>query len=208
MSIHISSSAYYLKIGNRVIDKITSDYNPPRYWFRLKISAKNQSHYQVDGHITNFWWSNFRRVKNFDPLTFFWVDEPLQKGESSHHGLVQYFKPDIHAGTYALSGLLHSKLPMRPVDPNKPLPSENIPDEQLPEVELGQSLNEPQHVRKRRTFPYGIYYAEVVVTDHKESKAKKSFKIWAFRDARQCKIRSTRFYERWLLTLKLLLPAL
>lgn len=208
MSLQISSSAYYLKIGNRVIDKITTDYNPPRYWFRLKISARHRSHHKVSGHITNFWWSNFRRVKNFDPLTFFWVDEPLPMGESSNHLVTHYFHPDISAGSYALAGLLHSKLPMRPVNSHSPLPAENIPDEQLPEVELHQSLNEPHHVRKRRAFPYGIYYAEVVVSDHEGNKTKKRFKIWAFRDARKCKIRGTRFYERWLLTVKLLLPAL
>ncbi|HCW32392.1 MAG: hypothetical protein UT55_C0087G0002 [Candidatus Peregrinibacteria bacterium GW2011_GWE2_39_6] len=207
MSLFILPSAYYLKIGNRVINKITDDYNPPRFWFRLKVCAKGRPHRQVGGQIINLWWGNFRKIKDFDPLNFLWVNEPLQVGDHGESVVRQYFKPDIEAGSYELAGLLRSKLPMRPMDPSIPLPEENIPDEQLPEVELDQSLNEPRHVKKRRAFSYGIYYAQVLVADNDGNKAKKSFKIWAFRDAKKCKMRTTRFYERWLLTLKLLLPA-
>lgn len=207
MSLDISSSPYYLKVGNRVIDKITSEYNPPRYWFRLKVSAKASTHHQVTGSINSFFWHNFRAVKNFDPLTFLWLNEPLQSGTGEHQ-TVQYFKPDIAAGRFELAGLMHVKLPMKPVDPAVPLPAENISDAELPEVELDQSLNEPRHIRKRRAFPYGIYYAQILVTDNEGNQAKKIFKIWAFRDAGKCKIRSTRFYERMMLKLKLLLPPL
>lgn len=207
MSLHISSSAYYLKVGNRVIDKITSEYNPPRYWFRIKISAKGRSHHQVTGTINSIFWRNFRLVKNFDPLNLLWLNEPLQSGGGEHVS-VQYFKPDISAGRAELAGLMHVKLPMKPVDPALPLPAENISDADLPEVELDQSLNEPIHIRKRRNFPYGIYFVQILVTDNEGNQANKIFKVWAFRDPLKCKIRSARFYERLMLRLKLLLPPL
>jgi len=84
MSLHIASSAYYFKIGDHVIDKITEEFNPPSYWFRLKISARGQKHDQCVGHITNFWQGNFQRVKGFDPLTFLWLNEPLQDDVQDH----------------------------------------------------------------------------------------------------------------------------
>lgn len=207
MSLHIHSSAYYLKVGNRVINKITSDYNPPRFWFRLRVVAKGRSHKRVTGQTTNLWWGNFRQVKDFDPLNLLWVSEPMQANEGNNMTM-HYFRPDITAGRYELAGLMHSKLPMRPMGPDEPIPEENIPDELLPEVELDQSKNEPKHVRKRRNFPYGIYYVEVTVHDQDGCKAQKSFKVWAFRNARKCKIRSTRFYERAMLKLKSLLPSI
>ena len=206
MSLNIHCSAYYLKIGNRVIDKITDEFNPPRYWFRVRVSAKGASHKQVSGQITNLWWQSCRKVKDFEPLNFLWVNEPSQMG-GSEQVIKHYFKPDITAGHYEMAGLIHSKLPMKPVDPNIPVPEDNIPDEQLPEVEVDQSQNEPRHMIKRRHFPYGIYFIEVAVSDDKGQKANKSFKVWAFRDPSKCKIRSTRFYERFLLKIKLLLPA-
>ncbi len=206
MSLHISCNPYYLKIGSRVIDKITDEYNPPRYWFRLKISSKGAIHRQVTGVINHLWWANYRLVKNFDPLNLMWINEPLQM-ENRESVINQYFKPDIFAGNSELVGLMHSKLPMKTVDPNVILHKENIPDEQLPEVELDQTLSEPVHVRKRRAFPYGIYFVEVMVSDSDGHKSKKIFKVWAFRDKSKCKIRSSRFYERFLLKLKLLLRA-
>ncbi|MFA5855036.1 MAG: hypothetical protein WC846_01955 [Candidatus Gracilibacteria bacterium] len=208
MSLKISSSAYYLKVGNRVIDKITSEYNPPRYWFRIKISASGKTHHQVIGSINSLFWRNYRLVKNFDPLTMLWLNEPLQSGGTGEHQSVQYFKPDISAGRAELAGLMHVKLPMKPVDPSLPLPAENISDADLPEVELDQSLNEPVHIRKRRAFPYGIYYIQVFVTDNEGNGAKETFKVWASRDAQKCKIRTARFYEKIMLRLKLLLPPL
>lgn len=208
MSLQVTASAYYFKIGNRVIDKITSDYNPPRYWFRLKISAKGKMHRGVKGVISNLWWGNGRTVKDFDHLNFLWISEPLQLGENVGHVSTNYFSPDISAGNYEIAGLLHAKLPMRPLEPGETLSAENIPDEQLPEVEFNQSLNEPRHVRKRRMFPYGIYYAEVLVMDEGGYKTKKIFKVWSFRDPAKCKIRSSRAYERAMLKAKLLLPAI
>lgn len=208
MSLHIYSSARYLKVGNRVIDKITDEYNPPRYWFRLKVCAKRAHHKEVKGSIENLWWGNYRQVKNFDPLMILWLNEPLQFGEANDKIAVKYFKPDIAPGQYEMAGLIHAKLPMKPVDPNEELLEENIPDEQLPEVEVNQSLSEAVHIRKRRLFNYGTYYAKIVVADKKGHKGKRIFKVWAYRDPKKCKIRHARFYEKWLLNLKKLLPPL
>lgn len=207
MALQITCNPYYVKVGNRVIDKITDDFNPPRYWFRLKIKAVGRAHKGVSGQIHDFWWGDFRRVKDFDPINFLWLSEPIQL-EDAGQVVAQYFKPDIPKGRYELAGLLHAKMPMKPVDPKIPLPKDNIPDEQLPEVELNQSLIEPRHVRKRRNFKYGIYYLRVMVTDNEGNIAKKSFKIWAYRDPKKCKIRTTRFYERVMLFLKAALPAI
>jgi len=93
------------------------------------------------------------------------------------------------------------------MDPNVPLPEKNIPDHELPEVRLNVSSKEPKHFSKRVGFAYGIYYIEVTVVDGKNSRVKKIFKIWAFRDVSRCKIRSSRSYERFMLSLSSLLPA-
>lgn len=206
MSLHIASSAYYFKLGSRVIDKITEEYNPPSYWFRLKVTAKGKPHNQCTANITNLWWGSSRRVNGFDPLVGFWINEPKPSGDHTENVMQQFYKPNIISGHYEILGLIHVKLPMKPVDPNLPVPEGNIPDEQLPEVKVNESENAPKHTSKRQAFPYGIYYIEVGVSDDQGDKAKKIFKVWAFRDQTKCKIRSSRFYERFMLRIKSLLP--
>lgn len=208
MALKITASPYYFKIGNKVINKITDDFNPPRYWFRVKITAKRKLHRSVRGVISKLWWANHRTVKEFDPLSFLWINEPLQKDQGAGHVSRDYYSPDIAPGRHEIAGLVHAKLPMKPLAPGEVLPPDNIPDEQLPEVEFNQSENEPRHVMKRRFFPYGVYYAEVTATDDLGHKTRKIFKVWAYRDPAKCKIRSSRFHERSLLNAKSLLPPL
>lgn len=206
MTLQIKSSAYYFKVGDRVIDKITTEYNPPSYWVRLKIFAKGRTHPNCTGSIINFWHKNFRRVQGFDPLVLFWINEPLQDGQPTENVLQQFYRPNISPGNYELAGLAHIKLPMRPLQPGEQLPANNTPEEQLPEFYLDESQNAPKHTSKRRAFPYGVYYVQVMVQDDQGNKSKKIFKVWGFRDPSKCKIRSSRFYERFMLRIKSILP--
>ncbi|MBI2453102.1 hypothetical protein HYV56_00175 [Candidatus Peregrinibacteria bacterium] len=208
MSLHVSCSAKYFKVGNRNFDKITQEYDPPCYWFRLKVRAKGCVHRKCIGHVTKFWNKNGRLIKGFDPLVMFWVNEPPIKQQYSADALTQeHYKVDISPGTFDLAGLMHVKLPSNLRNPHLPIPPDNKPPELCPEVEIDRSRNENEFTSKLFKFHYGIYYVQVVFTDSMGESARKIFKIWAFPDIKKCKIRTARFYERFNLHLKSLLPA-
>ncbi|PIZ72004.1 hypothetical protein COY07_03985, partial [Candidatus Peregrinibacteria bacterium CG_4_10_14_0_2_um_filter_43_11] len=111
MSLNISCSAKYFKVGNRNFDKITQEYDPPCYWFRLKVSAKSVAHKKCIGHVTRLWHANGRLVKGFDPLVMFWVNEPPVNQQRAESLSQEHYKVDIAPGSFEIAGLMHIKLP-------------------------------------------------------------------------------------------------
>jgi hypothetical protein len=210
MALTITCSARYFKVHGRNFDKITEEYDPPCYWFRLKIGAQGRTHNKCLGHITNMWHGNGRMVKNFDALVMFWINEPPQhhpkEGSVAMEHHTEHYKVDIVPGNYELAGLMHVKLPSSERDPNLKIPADNKPPEECPEVEIDRSKNENQFTSKRFTFHYGTYYLEVTISDEEGNKAKKIFKVWAAPSSKKCQIRPSRFYERVNLGLKSFLP--
>jgi|GEM_PF-1533644 len=207
MSLHIQCSAKYFKVGSRVIDKITEEYDPPCYWFRLKILAKGAAHKKCIGHITKLWRSNGRLVKGFDPLVMLWVNEPPVTQQRAENITQEHYRVDIAPGNYELAGLIHVKLPSSERNPNLVIPPNNKSPEQMAEVELNKSRNEDEYTSKLFKFPYGIYYVEVACADDAGHNTKEIFKVWGFPNSKLCSIRTTRFYERINLFLKSFLPA-
>lgn len=207
MALKINCSAKYFKFGNRTFDKITQEYDPPCYWMRLKVSAKGATHHKCIGHITRLWRENGRLVKGFDPLVMFWVNEPPVVQHRAETLTQEHYRIDIAPGTFELAGLVHIKLPSSERNLNLPIPPDNKPASECPEVEIDRSRNENRYTSKLFSFPYGVYFIEVVITDEAGASAKKIFKVAAFPDSKKCKIRSSRFYERAKLSLKSLLSA-
>jgi len=207
MAIKIQCSAKYFKVGNRVFDKITQEYDPPCHWFRLRVSAKGQAHNRCIGHITRMWNAEGRMLKGFDPLVMYWVNEPPVSQQRAEGVVQEHYKVNIAPTNYELAGLAHIKLPSSDRDPNLPIPPDNMPAEQCPEFLLDRSRNENEYTSKRFTFGYGIYYIEIVISDENGHKGKSIFKIWGYPDKKKCEIRTSRFYERAKLSLKSVLPA-
>lgn len=209
MALQIACSARYFKTSTWYFDKITEEYNPPAYWFRLKVFAKGKMHKQCIGHIVDVWYGNFRAVSGFDQLILYWLSEPPQMpGEEGNIAMGnKHYTVDIRPGTSELASLMLAKLPAKPVPPGTPVPANNIPEEQLPEVRIDHSRKESVLSSKRMNVPYGTYYVKVRVSDSEGASAEKIFKVWAYRDPKKCEIRTSRFYERWMLWLKSFLPA-
>lgn len=207
MALKISCSAKYFKMGNRNFDKITQEYDPPCYWMRLKIAAKGATHHHCIGHITRVWRESGRLVKGFDPLVMFWINEPPVMQHRAETLTQEHYKIDISPGAFELAGLVHVKLPSSERNPDLPIPPDNKPASECPEVEIDRSRNENRFTSKLFTLRYGTYFIEVVITDGVGESAKKIFKIVAFPDSKKCKIRTSRFYERAKLSLKSFLPA-
>lgn len=207
MALKITCSAKYFKVGNRNFDKITQEYDPPCYWMRLKVSAKGATHHHCIGHVTRVWRETGRLIRGFDPLVMFWVNEPPVMQHRAETLTQEHYKVDIAPGTAELAGLVHIKLPSSERNPNLPIPPDNKPASECPEVEIDRSRNENKFTSKLYTLPYGTYFMEVMITDIAGASAKKIFKIVAFPDSKKCKIRSSRFYERAKLSLKSFLPA-
>jgi len=208
MSLHIQCSAKYLKFGNRHFDKITQEYDPPCYWFRLKVHAKETAHKKCIGHVTRLWWQSGRMVKGFDPLVMFWVNEPPIAQQHAAEGLTrEHYKVDIAPGGFEMAGLMHVKLPSSERTLTTPLPPDNKPADLCPEVEIDTSRNENKLTSKLFKFPYGTYFIEVSFADETGQSAKKIFKVWAAPNSKECHIRTTRFYERINLLIKSFLPA-
>lgn len=209
MSLHIKSSARYLKVGGRVFDKITEEYDPPSYWFRLKVKAKGVAHKKCMGHVTRLWRSNGRLMKGFDPLVMLWINEPPITEQGGEKVRREHYKIEVIApGNFELAGLIHVKLPSHERNPNLPIPPNNKPPEECAEVEINKSRNENDHTSKIFKFPYGIYYVEVSFADEAGHSAKEIFKVWAFPSSKKCAIRKIRFYERMKLWFKSFLPAI
>lgn len=209
MSLKICCSAKYIKVGNRNFDKITQEYDPPCYWFRLRVSAKGTVHNRCIGHVVKLWNKEGRLVKGFDPLVMFWVNEPPIKSQQASESLTQeHYRVNIAPGTSELAGLMHVKLPSSFRNPNLPIPPDNKPPELCPEVEIDRSRNENEFTSKLFKFPYGVYFVSVVVADISGEHSKQIFKVRAFPDPRRCTIRTVRFYERVKLVLKSMLPAI
>lgn len=209
MALKITSSAYYFHIPSLVFDKVTEEFDPPSYWFRLKVSAKGKQHQKCLGHLSRLWHGNHRRVRNFDPLVMYWINEPPPVKDGSGSITQTHYQVDISSGHSELAGLMHVKLPSSFRSPDTPPPPEgNIPADQLPDIRIDKSKNESNALSKVTTLSYGTYYIEANISDAEGNTAKKIFKIWAFPDPKKCKIRSSRWYERFFLSIKSLLKAL
>lgn len=206
MSFKILCSAQYFKMSGRVFDRITEEYNPPNYWFRLKIFGE-KPHNRCIGHITDIWRKNGRSYKGFDPLTMFWISEPPISEQQKVSAIPQHYRVDIAPGHYEFVGLFHVRLPERPLREGEVFPEDNIPAHKLPEVRIDHSKNERENASRIMTLPYGTYYVRIAISDEIGNKADRIFKVWAYQNLQKCQIRPARFYEKFWIWVKSFFPS-
>ena len=194
MALKILCSAKYIKTSKRMFDKVTQEYDPPSYWFRLKAIASGKIHKSCTAEITSAWTEKKRGIAGVDPIKMFWLSEPNTTSEISDG--VEYFAPDLLPGKGELLGLAHIKLYSNYRNSSLPVPPNNTPSSQVPEVKLNRSKQENTMASKKMTFPYGTYFISVEITDSEGESASKIFRITTGPHTYECTIRTSRWYER------------
>ena len=202
MALTIRCSARYLKTSSRTFDKVTTEYWPTKYWMRLKIAANGQMHRNCLGRLTGLFTRDGRSVGGFDPLIMLWVSEP-RSTKSDDGTLTQaHYRVDIPAGGSELAGLVHIKLhPEGELDEAKQQEWNDFP-----EVQLNRSRNESNFRSKKVIIPYGEYFVSVSVSDANGHSTKRTFFFTAFPEASHCTIRPARFFERWRIAYRAVVP--
>ena len=202
MALHIACSARYLRTASRTFDKVTSEYWPTKYWLRLKVTADGQMHRNCLGRLTGLFTRDGRSVSGFDPLIMLWVSEPRSTKSDTDTLAQAHYRVDIPAGGSELAGLVHIKLR-----------SEGELDEakqqewnEFPEVQLNRSRNESNFRSKKVIIPYGEYFVSANVSDANGPSVKRTFFFAAFPEQAQCHIRPARFYERWRIVYRSVVP--
>lgn len=199
MSLHIEcSSDPVIGIGTS-FDKITSEYDPPSFWFRIEASSSGQVHKDCVAEITGLWNEDGVWVNGFDPVKMLWLSEPISEIRKDK---IKHYSPHLYPKKAELIGLAHVKLHSKYRDDSYPVPENNTPAELVPELKIDCSYQENKGASKRRFFPYGVYYIKVLLMDEIGESAEAIFKIWASPDPKHCRIRRSYFYERWNLSFK------
>lgn len=204
MSLKILCSARYLKSSGRIFNKITEEYDPPSFWMRLKVKG-SKVHHECSAQITDIWTKKGRSVAGVDPINMFWVSEP--NSDTFQKEQIQHYKPDIMPQKNEILGLCHIKLLSKYRNPNLPVPSNNTPAENIPEIKLDRAKQENTLASKRLSLPYGIFYIKVVVSDKNGYHTSKIFKFWGSPHPIKCEMRNSWFYERWKIKIKSILPS-
>jgi len=198
MALHITCSDYGLGLGN-IFDKITQEYDPPSFWFRLEISASSVIHKNCSGEIMQVWTEHGREVNGIDPIKMFWISEPVNdvRKEKADH-----YSPIIYPKKPEMTGFLHIKLQKKYRDTSLEVPENNTPDYLVPEIKIDCSRQENKLASKKMSLPYGIYYFSIMVMDEGGESVSELFKVWAFSDPKKCSIRKAWFFERWKISAK------
>ena len=207
MALKIICSARFFKTQGRCFNKITSEFNPPSYWVRLKVLASGQVHRGCVGTIRNVWNEAGRGVRNFDPLILFWISEPPCSPKQDPFSSLEHYKVDIAPRNYELAGLLHVRLPKIGGQDEVALPDGNLDENTLPDIRIDHSKRERKNMSKVTALRYGVYFFEVVVVDELGNRVSKVFKVWAYPSSKKCKIRPAYPHEKLMLFFKSFLPS-
>lgn len=199
MALYIEcSSDPIIGLGNS-FDKITQEYDPPSFWFRLEASASQKKHKECTADIIGMWNENEKWVNDFDPIKMFWLSEPTNDVRKEK---LKHYTPTLYPQKSELIGFAHVKLTSKYRNPDFPIPVNNTPEHLVPELKLDCSSQENRGASKRMTFPYGIYYIQVLLMDIDGESISNIFKIHAFQDPKKCFIRHAYFYEKWKISWK------